>query len=85
MKNKTIRADGFNLAAYTKRDPDLGKEIEKITDHYGISKAQLIRELVYQFGYKIDTTVLENRILRQHIKHNSHIQMLIERGLLKAA
>ena len=83
MKNNTISA--FSALAYTKRDPDLGKEIEKITEHYGISKAQLIRELVYQFGYKIDKEAMEDRILRNEIKRSSRIQMLIKRGLLKAA
>ena len=83
MKNNTISA--FSALAYTNRDPNLKKELEKIAEHYGIKKAQVIRELIYQFGYKIDKEVMKDRTLRREIKNNSHIQMMIERGLLKVA
>ena len=75
----------FSALAYTRRDPDLGKELKKIAEYYDIKKAQVIRELVYQFGYKIDKEVMKDRALRREIKNDSHIQMMIERGLLKVA
>ena len=83
MKKNTM--DTFSALAYTNRDPDLKKELEKVAEHYGIKKAQVIRELVYQFGYEIDKEVMKDRALRREIKNDSHIQMMIERGLLKVA
>ena len=83
MKKNTMST--FSALAYTRRDPDLGKELKKIAEYYDIKKAQVIRELVYQFGYKIDKEVMKDRALRREIKNDSHIQMMIERGLLKVA
>ena len=83
MKKNTM--DTFSALAYIRRDPDLGKELKKIAEYYDIKKAQVIRELVYQFGYEIDKEVMKDRALRREIKNDSHIQMMIERGLLKAA
>ena len=83
MKKNTM--DTFSALAYIRRDPDLGKELKKIAEYYDIKKAQVIRELVYQFGYEIDKEVMKDRALRREIKNDSHIQMMIERGLLKVA
>ena len=38
MKNNTISA--FSALAYTNRDPDLKKELEKIAGYYSMSKAK---------------------------------------------
>ena len=83
MKKNTIST--FSALAYTNRDPDLKKELEKIAEHYGMSKAKVIRELIYQFGFKLDTEVTKDHDLRRKIKNDPHIQMMIERGLLKVA
>ena len=83
MKNNTISA--FSALAYTNRDPDLKKELEKIAEYYSMSKAKVIRELIYQFGFKLDKEGMKDRTLRREIQNDSHIQMMIERGLLKVA
>ena len=83
MKKNTIST--FSALAYTNRDPNLKKELEKLAEYYSMSKAKVIRELIYQFGYKIDKEVMKDRTLRREIRNDSHIQMMIERGLLKVA
>ena len=83
MKNNTVSA--FSALAYTNRDPDLKKELEKIAEYYSMSKAKIIRELIYQFGFKLDKEVMKDHDLRRKIKNDPHIQMMIERGLLKVA
>ena len=82
---KKNRASSFSALAYTKRDKDIAEELENLSNHYGVSKVQVLRELVYQFGYKINIDDMKNRILRKKIQKDPEIQMMIERGLLKVA
>ena len=83
MKTNTLSA--FSAMAYTNRDHDLKKELEKIAEYYSMSKAKVIRELFYQFGFKLDKEVTKDHDLRRKIKNDPRIQMMIERGLLKVA
>ena len=83
MKKNTIST--FSALAYTNRDPNLKKELEKLAEYYSMSKAKVIRELIYQCGFKLDKEVTKDHDLRRKIKNDPHIQMMIERGLLKVA